>query len=119
MRIIKLRAIVFRLSDFMGRGFSPDEVHVPLGIAARKHDVVAIPITDLAEWELPRVGLVDLEDTETGEIVTVDTADARLRRAYEEHMRAMLSRRDRLFRQLGIDAISLYTHEDFAPKLHK
>src|SRR5436309_4898821 len=119
MRILKHRAIVFLLSDFMGRGFSPDEVHVPLGIAARKHDLVAIPITDPAEWELPRVGLVDLEDTETGEIVTVDTSDGRLRRTYREHMQAMLSRRDRLFRQLGLDSIDLHTHEDFTPKLHK
>jgi len=119
MRILKHRAIVFLLSDFMGRGFSPDEVHVPLGIVARKHDLVAIPITDPAEWELPRVGRVDLEDTETGEIVTVDTSDARLRQGYHDHMETLRSRRDRLFRQLGVDSISLHTHEDFTPKLHK
>jgi uncharacterized protein (DUF58 family) len=119
MHIHKHRAIVFLLSDFMGRGFAPDTVRIPLGIAARKHDLVAIPITDPAEWELPRVGLVDLEDAETGEIVSVDLSDARLRGAYAEHMRALMSRRDRLFRQLGIDSISLHTHEDFTPKLHK
>ena len=119
MRILKHRAIVFLVSDFMGRGFSPDAVRIPLGIAARRHDLVAIPITDPAEWELPRVGLVDLEDTETGEIVTVDTSDGGLRRTYQEHMQAMLARRDRLFRQLAIDSISLRTHEDFGPKLHK
>ena len=110
---------MFLLSDFIGRGFSPDTVRIPLGIAARKHDVVAIPITDSAEWELPRVGLVDLEDTETGEIVTVDTSNARLRAAYEEHVRAKLSQRDRMFKQLGIDTIPLQTHDDFTPKLHK
>src|SRR5580765_1688417 len=119
MRILKHRAIVFLLSDFMGRGFSPDHVRIPLGIAARKHDVVAIPINDPAELELPRVGLVDLEDTETGEIVTIDTSNAGLRKAYQEHMRTQLTRRDRLFKQLGIDTISLTTHEDFTPKLHK
>ncbi len=119
MRILKHRAIVFLVSDFMGPGFSPDTVRIPLGIAARRHDLVAIPITDPAEWELPRVGLMDLEDMESGEIVTVDTADARLRRSYQEHMQAMLSRRDRLLRQLGIDSIGLHTHEDFTPKLHK
>ena len=119
MRIHKHRAIVFLLSDFMGRGFSPERVRVPLGIAARRHDLVAIPITDPAEWELPRVGLADLEDTETGEIVTVDTSNAGLRKAYHEHMKAMAGGRDRLFRQLGIDTIHLHTHEDFTPKLHK
>jgi len=119
MRILKHRAIVFLLSDFMGRGFATERVHIPLGIAARRHDLVAIPITDLAEWELPRVGLVDFEDTETGEIITVDSSDPALRKAYHEHMQAMLLNRDRLFKQLGIDSISLHTHEDFTPRLHK
>jgi uncharacterized protein (DUF58 family) len=119
MRILKHRAIVFLLSDFMGRGFATERVRIPLGIAARRHDLVAIPITDLAEWELPRVGLVDFEDTETGEIVTVDSSDPALRKAYHDHMQAMLTQRDRLFRQLGIDSISLHTHEDFTPRLHK
>jgi uncharacterized protein (DUF58 family) len=119
MRILKHRAIVFLLSDFMGRGFATERVRIPLGIAARRHDLVAIPITDLAEWELPRVGLVDFEDTETGEIITVDSSDPALRKAYHDHMQAMLTQRDRLFRQLGIDSISLHTHEDFTPRLHK
>jgi len=119
MRILKHRAIVFLLSDFMGQGFSPDRVRIPLGIAARRHDLVAIPITDPAEWELPRVGLMDLEDTETGEIVTVDTSEPGLRKAYHDHMQGMLVRRDRLFKQLGIDTIGLHTHEDFTPRLHK
>jgi uncharacterized protein (DUF58 family) len=118
MRIHKHRAIVFLLSDFMGHGFDPERVRIPLGIAARRHDLVAIPITDPAEWELPSVGLVDLEDTETGEIVTVDSSNPGLRKAYQEHMRAWAGRRDRLFKQLGIDTISLHTHEDFTPKLH-
>ena len=119
MRIHKHRAIVFMLSDFLGPGFSPDALRIPLGIAARRHDVVAIPISDPAETELPRVGLVDLEDMETGEIVTVDTANTRLRRAYEAHMRGLIARRNRMFRQLGIDSIELQSHEDFTPKLHK
>ena len=119
MRVLKHRAIVFLLSDFLGPGFSPDALRIPLGIAARRHDLVAIPITDPAEAELPPVGLVDLEDTETGEIVTVNTSDARVRKAFREHMQAMLARRERLFTQLGVDAIALHTHDDFAPKLHK
>jgi uncharacterized protein (DUF58 family) len=119
MHLLKHRAIVFLVSDFMGRGFSPDRLRIPLGIAARRHDVVAIPITDPAEAELPRVGWIDVEDMETGEIVSVDTSDARLRRSYREHVEQTVARRDRLFRQLGVDSIALHTHEDFTPKLHK
>ncbi len=119
MHILKHRAIVFLISDFLGPGFAPDVARIPLGIVARRHDLVAIPVTDPAERELPRVGLVDLEDNETGEIVAVDTADARLRKAYAEHVRGLEARRDRMFRQLGIDSIGLETHEDFTPKLQK
>jgi uncharacterized protein (DUF58 family) len=119
MRIHKHRAIVFLLSDFLGRGFHPETMRIPLGIAARKHDLVAIPISDPAEWALPKVGLVDLEDTETGEIATVNLSDPILRRAYEAHVKAARTERDRMFRQLGIDTIALETHEDFTPRLHR
>jgi len=119
MRILKHRAIVFVIGDFMGEGYSTEQVRTPLAIAARRHDVVAIPITDPAEGELPRVGLVELEDMETGELVTVNTADAGLRRRYHAHVRQWVERRDRLFTQLGIDSIPLHTHEDFTPKLHR
>jgi uncharacterized protein (DUF58 family) len=119
MHVLKHRAIVFLISDFLGPGFAPDVARIPLGIVARRHDLVAIPVTDPAERELPRVGLVDLEDNETGEIVAVDTSDARLRKAYAEHVRGLEARRDRMFRQLGIDSIGLETHEDFTPKLQR
>lgn len=118
MRVLKHRAIVFLVSDFRGPGWEGDAPRKPLGIAARKHDVVAIPITDPAELELPRVGLADLEDMETGEVVTVNTSDPGLRRRYAEHVRAGIAARDRTFKRLGIDCIPLQTHEDFAPKLH-
>jgi uncharacterized protein (DUF58 family) len=119
MHVLKHRAIVFLISDFMGPGFAPENVRIPLGIVARRHDLVAIPIVDAAEQELPRVGLVDLEDMETGEIVAVDTSDTRLRQAYQQHARELESRRDRMFKQLSIDSIRLHTHEDFTPRLHK
>src|ERR1041385_2574969 len=119
MHLLKQKAIVFLISDFLGPGCGPAGVRIPLGIAARRHDVVAVPITDPAERELPRVGLVDLEDMETGERVTVDTSRPVLRKRYADHMRGMEERRDRLFLQLGIDCIPLATDEDFTPKLHK
>ena len=119
MHLLKQKAIVFLISDFLGPGCAPERVRIPLGIAARRHDVVAVPITDAAERELPRVGLVDLEDMETGERITVDTSRPGLRKRYADHMRDMETRRDRLFTQLGIDCIALRTDEDFTPKLHK
>ena len=119
MHLLKQKAIVFLISDFLGPGCAPERVRIPLGIAARRHDVVAIPITDPAETQLPRVGLVDLEDMETGERVTIDTSNPGLRKRYEKHMQAMQASRDRLFTQLNIDCIALRTDEDFTPRLHK
>jgi uncharacterized protein (DUF58 family) len=119
MHLLKQKAIVFFISDVLGPGCAPEHVRIPLGIAARRHDVVAVPIIDPAERELPRVGLVDLEDMETGERVTVDTGQAALRKKYAQHMLDQEARRDRLFTQLGIDSIALRTDEDFTPKLHK
>jgi hypothetical protein len=81
--------------------------------------VVAVGIADRAETELPQAGLVDFEDNETGEIVTVDASDPRLRQGFRDHAREQTAQRDRLFKSLSIDAISLDTSEDFTPKLHK
>jgi uncharacterized protein (DUF58 family) len=119
MHLLKQKAIVFLISDFLGPGCAPERVRIPLGIAARRHDVVAVPITDPAERELPRVGLVDLEDMETGERVTIDTSRPGLRKRYAQHMLDQETRRDRLFTRLGIDCIPIRTDEDFTPKLHK
>ncbi|MDI6738739.1 MAG: DUF58 domain-containing protein [Candidatus Edwardsbacteria bacterium] len=119
MRILKHRSIVFLISDYAGAGFAPEAVRTPLGIAARRHDLVAIGITDPAESELPNAGLVEFEDTETGKIVTVDTGDKGLRDGFRIYAQQQARQRDRLFKSLGIDAIDLYTYEDFTPKLHK
>jgi len=119
LHLLKHRAIVFLISDFLGPGYAGDAIRIPLGVAARRHDVVAIPITDPAESELPAVGLVELEDAETGERVIVDSSNATLRRRYREHALAECTRRDRLFTQLGIDSIPLAVNEDFTPRLHR
>jgi uncharacterized protein (DUF58 family) len=119
VRILKHRAIVFLISDFAGAGFSPAAVRTPLGIAARRHDVVAVRISDPAESELPNVGVAEFEDAETGALITVDTGDRGLREAYRAHATEQERKRDRLLTGLGIDAIGLDTREDFTPKLHK
>ncbi len=119
MHILKHRAIVFLISDFRGPAFSDQRFKTPLGIAARKHDLVAVSVADRAERELPRAGLAELEDAETGELVTVNLSDPRIARAFAEHSRAQEQQRDRLFKTKNVDHIELFTGEDFTPKLHK
>lgn len=119
MNVIKRRAIVFLISDFTGERFRSSVLRTPLGIASRRHDLVAISVTDPAEDELPKLGLVDVEDAETGACVTLDTRDPGLRRAFERHVQGRREELGRLFRQLGVDHIPILTSEDFTPRLHK
>ena len=119
MNVIKRRAIVFLISDFIGEGFRPAVLRTPLGIASRRHDMVAVSVTDPAEEKLPKLGLVTVEDAETGEIATIDTRDPGLGRTFERHVQFRREDAAKLFRQLGVDHIPVLTSEDFTPKLHK
>ncbi len=119
MHILKRRAIVFFISDFLGQGFDTDTLRIPIGVMSRRHDFVAITIADPAEERLPRLGLVELEDAETGETITLDTYDRRLLNEYSAHQVERKDSRRRLLKSLGIDSIELLTADDFTPKLHK
>ncbi|KPK63400.1 hypothetical protein AMJ83_06935 [candidate division WOR_3 bacterium SM23_42] len=119
MHILKHRAIIFFLSDFLGEGFEPETLRIPIGVVARRHDFVVITITDPAENVLPRIGLLELEDAETGEIVAIDTYDKRLLDDYRAHRLQDIDNQRRLLKSLGIDSIDLLTSDDFTPKLHK
>lgn len=117
--VLKRRAVVFLVSDFIGERFRPASFKRPLGIIARKHDLVVISVNDPAERELPRLGLVELEDPESGQVAAVDTNDPALRRRFEEHRSRCRDESSRLFRQLGVDHIQLSTDEEFTKKLHQ
>jgi len=119
MHVLKRRAIVFLISDFMGPSFEPAKFKRPLGIAARKHDLVVVSVSDPAEEELPRLGLVEVEDAETGQVATVDTNDPALRKRFKVHRERRQEEMQTLFRQLGVDRIAVSTAEDFTKKLHQ
>jgi uncharacterized protein (DUF58 family) len=87
--------------------------------ANRRHDVVAVQITDPCELELPALGRLVLEDAETGEIVEVGTGDARKRAAFAERQARAQAELARLFRSAGIDAIQLRTDEPYTAALGK
>jgi uncharacterized protein (DUF58 family) len=118
MHVLKRRAIVFFISDFVGPSFRDAHLRTPLGVAARKHDVVAVSVNDPAEVELPQLGLVEFEDAETGRLEVVDTSDRALRKRFREFRQGRAEELKRLLRQLGVDHIALTTADDFTPKLH-
>ncbi len=96
------RAVVFLISDFLDSGYDDQ-----LTVTSRRHDLVAVSITDPREMELPRAGLVEIEDAETGERRTVDASSGRVRRAYAEAQKRRLQDRTKLLRRAGVDEIRL------------
>jgi len=119
VHVLKRRAIVFLISDLLGDSYRPEGIRRPLGIVARKHDLVVVSVSDPAERELPKLGLVEMEDAETGELATVDTSDPGLRQRFAKLQDARQEAMERLLRQLGVDHIPVSTAEDFTKKLHQ
>lgn len=103
----KRKAVVFLISDFLDSGYERE-----LSVTARKHDMVCCHLSDPAEHELPDVGLVELEDPETGANVWLDTSSSALR---SEFAKASAATRERLlqnFRRSDIDTMFITTRQE-------
>ena len=112
-RIARRRAVAFVVSDFLAPLASYERV---LRITARRHDIIPVSVTDPLEEKLPAVGLVELEDPETGELVVFDTAGKEAR-TWEGEARRALEARDALFRRLKMDPIRVRTDRPYLPAL--
>jgi len=112
---VRRRSLVFLVSDFL---FEEDLAN-DLRVVGRKHDLVAVQVSDPAELALPSVGYVRLEDPETGHQVEVNTANPKLRHAYRQAAAAWERGLDQQFKRLSIDRISLRTDEPYLPALHR
>jgi len=110
--VAKKRSVMFVVSDFLDAGFD-----APLRMLGQKHDVIAVVVNDPRELELPAVGLVALEDAETGETVEIDTSRRALRDAYAAAARERRIERRRAFARMGIDSVDLYTGRQYVPAL--
>ena len=103
-RITRKRAVVFVLSDFMDSKFEK-----PLRVAAKKHDLISIFISDPRESELPPVGLVELEDAESGRKLLLDTSDRDAMAAYRESVEAHRTAQQAALTSMGVDLIDIRT----------
>ncbi len=111
-KVITRRSIVFMVSDFLTSDYM-----TPLRIANKRHDMVAITITDPREIRLPPVGLIELEDVETGEEVLIDTNDKAWLQAYQKMNIQRREERDRQFRLMGVDAVHISTDRPYIDPL--
>lgn len=110
--VIKKRSTAFIISDFVDSNFED-----ALKIANKKHDMVALHLYDIAEQELPDLGLVPLLDAETNEIKWVNTSDKKVRIDYKSNA---LRRKDELsntFRKSGVDVAEIATDHNYVKPL--
>jgi uncharacterized protein (DUF58 family) len=110
--ILKKRATVFVFSDFMDNNFEQS-----LRLLGRKHDVVACVVNDAAEYNLPDMGVIEVQDAETGEIVTVDTSSADFRKRYEQEVLKRKDQRDKLLRLSQVERVDVKSSDDYVNPL--
>jgi uncharacterized protein (DUF58 family) len=108
LNAIRRRSLVFVISDFI----SAPGWERPLGMLNRRHEVIAVRLSDPRETTLPDIGVAVMEDAETGEQVTVDTHDPRFRARFEAAARQRETALAEIFKQAGVDVLSLSTEED-------
>ncbi len=106
------RTIAFLLSDFISAPYQDS-----LRLTARRHDLVGIQVYDPADKELPRVGLIRVQDSETGDIRWMDTFDKRLRKHYSASFMAHQQYSVQAFHKAGADMIAIQTGEDYVKAL--
>lgn len=111
-RISRRRAIVFLISDFFDEGWEAQ-----LRAANLRHEIVALTLTDPRDETLPDVGLLEMEDPESGARTLVDTTDARVRDAYAQRAREAADRRRRTLTAIGIDEVPLRTDASYVEPL--
>ena len=110
----KRRAIVVLISDFMDTGYTKE-----LRATSRHHNVICCRVSDPLEAELPNVGLVELEDPETGELMLVDTGSKALRAEFARRSAEEDASLKQLMRKLSIDALFVSTARPFIQDVHK
>jgi uncharacterized protein (DUF58 family) len=113
-RVQRKKAVVFLVSDFFTPPFS-----APLRVSAKRHDLVAIRLSDPRESELPNIGLVELEDAETGGALIVDSSSREFRQRYASEMKKKVEAVSQVFTSTGIDEIHVSTETDYIEPLVK
>jgi uncharacterized protein (DUF58 family) len=110
--IIKKKSTAFLISDFMDDGFEK-----ALQIANYKHDLIAIRVNDQREFEIPNLGLVRMQDAESGKTTLVDTSNSKVRNEYSRIIRNKSTELDTICGRYGIDFVKVYTGQDYVKPL--
>lgn len=119
-KVTTRKSVAFVLSDFIepeGQEAKRMDLKRALAMANRRHDVIGISLTDPIEKKLPNVGLLEIQDAETGEQRMLDTSSFQVRKDYVRRAEARFLKRKHLFEALNIDHVDISTNGDYIDQL--
>lgn len=119
-RVIHRKAVMFLVSDFcLSAPFDDSlrQLRNKMQVTGRRHDLIAVSVTDEREEKLPDVGILKIEDAESGEIVELDTGNAKVREAFERKAREKRGMVSGRIRSLGVDWLEFVNGENWMPEL--
>jgi uncharacterized protein (DUF58 family) len=111
-RVIKKKATVFLVSDFIAA-----DLRRPLRLINKRHDLISVVVRDRREVALPALGLIELEDAETGEVVLIDTSSRRIRQNYEGLTGRRSDELRNMLRSVNVDCINISSDTTYLPEL--
>ena len=118
--VVSRRSVVFLISDFQAPGAMGDSLpslRKAIGQTNRRHDLVALPIDDARENGMPNVGIVTIEDAETGELIEIDTANDALRQRFAEIAQDRTAQLQRAFTGEAVDSLRITTDQSYVAPL--
>ncbi len=110
--VMHKKTVSFLISDFFDCEFKKQ-----LSITNKRHDLIAVTLTDPREQVLPENGIIRFEDAETQEVFMVDAANKSLRQAFAENSAKILAQREQVFKQAGVDVINIRTDVPYTKEL--
>ncbi len=112
--VVRRKAVVFLVSDFMA-----DNYEAALRVANKRHDLVAVTVTDPRELSLPDVGRIAVVDAESGRETLINTSDSQVRGNYEAAARARIHKRDEILRRNRVDALHASTDASYVEEFYR
>jgi uncharacterized protein (DUF58 family) len=112
--VVTKKCVVFLISDFFDEDYEK-----ALRVANQRHDLIALPVSDPRERELPEVGILKLVDSETGEVLWVDTSLKQVRERYRLLSSDFIERRNRVFKRNRIEFLDIFTDRPYDVPLVK
>ena len=111
-RVQKRKAVVVLISDFLAEGYEEK-----LKVARKKYDLIALTLNDPREKDIPALGLVELEDAETGQTLLIDSSEPVVREFFAQAFATRRKSQSEVFRKAEVHSISIFTGENFEPAL--